>query len=129
MPHGIGGAARASLAAVGVVVLAGLIVAGTRFAGPAPAAMPDPNKGAALSVACAGCHGSNGLSVDTNIPNLAGQHYAYLIRQMHAFRQGTRKNATMNHKMATLSEEQMRHIAAYYANVPFQAGRSGRGRR
>ena len=59
----------------------------------ASAAGPSAEAGAKISAQCAACHGSDGMSVDTSIPNLAGQHYAYLVAQTSAFKQRTRTSA------------------------------------
>jgi cytochrome c553 len=69
---------------------------------------------------CAACHGSNGLSVDTSIPNLAGQHYPYLVAQANAYKYRTRINPLMNALVRSLTQEQIEDISAYYASVPFQ---------
>lgn len=43
---------------------------------------------------CADCHGARGQGDrDEHIPAIAGQHYAYLMRQFAAIRSGKRKNA------------------------------------
>jgi hypothetical protein len=41
-----------------------------------------------LVLECAACHGFDGVGQDDGIPNLAGQHCAYLDRQLLAFRSG-----------------------------------------
>lgn len=93
----------------------------------ASSAKPNPatsaiKAGAAISVKCAVCHGSDGISADTNIPNLAGQHYQYLISQLEAYQDGTRKNPIMNEMAGPLSKEQMRDIAAYFSSIPIRVG-------
>jgi len=55
--------------------------------------------------------------VATNVPNLAGQHYEYLIRQLLAFKSGTRKDGVMNEMVRGMSLAELRNIAAYYATV------------
>jgi cytochrome c553 len=60
------------------------------------------------------------MSVDTSIPNLAGQHYAYLVEQTNAFKQKDRVNPLMNQMVQSLSQEQIEDIAAFYASVPIQ---------
>jgi cytochrome c553 len=94
------------------------------FAGAAWAAGPDPKAGEAISIQCAACHGNSGMSVDNNIPNLAGQHYNYLLEQLTAYKQKTRNNPIMNEMIGPLSQQQMEDIAAYYANIPIRTGPS-----
>lgn len=81
---------------------------------------PNPRAGAAISAECAMCHGSNGMSVAANIPNLAGQRYPYLLQQLEAFKTGTRKNMLMNQTAHALSKQQMQDLAAYFASIPIK---------
>ena len=69
------------------------------------------------AVGCQGCHGADGISAVPTYPNLAGQKEAYLVKQMKAFKDGTRKDPTMNAMAAPLSDEDIAHLAAYYANL------------
>ena len=69
------------------------------------------------AVGCQGCHGANGISAVPTYPNLAGQKEAYLVKQMKAFKDGTRKDPTMNAMAAPLSDEDIAHLAAYYASL------------
>jgi len=101
-------------------LLAAIAALGIIFAGTASAAEPSAEKGAHIAAQCAACHGSDGMSIDTRIPNLAGQHYAYLLAQTNAFRERTRINPIMNQMVQSLSQEQIEDIAAYYASVPIQ---------
>ena len=69
------------------------------------------------AVSCQGCHGADGISAVPTYPNLAGQKEAYLVKQMKDFKAGTRKDPTMNAMAAPLSDEDIAHIAAYYASL------------
>lgn len=43
---------------------------------------------------CQDCHGTDGMGrEDEHLPQIAGQHYAYLLRQFDAIRDGRRKNS------------------------------------
>lgn len=77
----------------------------------------DAAKGKARSATCVACHGGNGISLIPNYPNLAGQKELYLIEQMKAFRDGTRKNMIMAPMAAGLSDEDIANLAAYYAGM------------
>ena len=101
-------------------LLTAIAAIGIMSAGAGFAADPRAEKGAQISAQCAVCHGSDGMSVDTSIPNLAGQHYSYLVEQTNAFKQKTRINPIMNQMVETLSQEQIEDIAAFYASVPIQ---------
>lgn len=77
----------------------------------------DAAAGKAKAASCAGCHGANGISAVPNYPNLAGQKEAYLVKQLKAFKDGSRKDATMNAMAAPLSDADMANIAAYFAGL------------
>jgi len=72
--------------------------------------------GAAKAAVCGGCHGPNGISVNPLWPNLAGQHAAYLEKQMKAFRDGNRVEPTMQPFVATLSDADIANIAAFFSS-------------
>ena len=46
----------------------------------------DPEAGKTKSVACAACHGNDGNSAIDMNPKLAGQHAAYLVKQLKEFK-------------------------------------------
>ena len=71
---------------------------------------------------CAACHGSNGISVAGDIPNLAGQRAKYLERQLQAFRAGDRDNEIMNAVAAQLGDETITELAAFFASLPGAEG-------
>jgi len=77
----------------------------------------DPEAGKARAAACQACHGAEGISPNPLWPNLAGQQDQYLIAQMKAFRDGTRKNPMMSPMAAPLSDEDIENLAAYYASL------------
>ena len=101
--------------AVILVVLGIIVVFAAASAG---VAQPDPAAGKVQSVMCATCHGANGISAATDVPNLAGQHYEYLIEQLIAFKEGTRRSGVMNEMVRPMSLTQLRNVAAYYSSVP-----------
>ena len=69
--------------------------------------------------ACVSCHGARGEGqAATGFPRLAGQPQAYLLRQMQAFAEGTRKNPMMEPIARALNVQQMRDLADHYAGLP-----------
>ncbi|MDA8051808.1 MAG: cytochrome c [Rhodospirillales bacterium] len=104
----------------------GLLVCGALGAVAPAYAAPSAKAGAAISAQCAACHGNNGIAVATNMPNLAGQNYAYLLSQLEAYKNGTRKNPLMNEMAKPLSQQQMQDLAAYFASIPIRVGPPGR---
>lgn len=77
----------------------------------------DIEAGKAKSATCIACHGANGISPTDLYPNLAGQKAAYMVKQMKAFKEGSRQDPTMSAMIAPLTEEDMTNIAAYYASL------------
>ena len=87
----------------------------------APAAA-DPAKGSTLYsngdpsrgiLACVACHGAAGNSTITQNPKLAGQHEAYIQKQLHNFKGPDRNNAIMTGIAKALGEDDVRNIAAF----------------
>ena len=76
-------------------------------------AKPDLAKGEASFAACAACHGADGNSAITTNPKLAHQHPEYLVKQLQEFKSGKRANAVMTGMAATLSEDDMKNVAAW----------------
>jgi cytochrome c553 len=76
----------------------------------------NPQAGKTKAASCASCHGEDGNSENAMFPRLAGQYESYLIRALSEYKSGTRSNPMMMGFAATLSEEDMRDVAAYYAS-------------
>ena len=76
----------------------------------------DVAAGKAKSALCASCHGPTGISMSPIWPNLAGQKEQYLIKQITAFRDGTRQDPMMAPMVAALSDTDIENLAAYYAS-------------
>jgi cytochrome c553 len=70
-----------------------------------------------LVLECAPCHGFDGIGHDDGVPNLAGQHRAYLEGQLLAFRGGTRRHPEMNFFSRQASQDELTAIAGYYAGL------------
>ncbi|HEX4944063.1 MAG TPA: cytochrome P460 family protein [Usitatibacteraceae bacterium] len=73
---------------------------------------------AKVATVCAACHGTNGVSVSDNIPNLAAQRAVYIEVQLKALKEGARKNPIMNAIAGQLGAEDMANVAAYFASLP-----------
>ena len=87
-----------------------------------PAAKPDPAKGQALAQVCVACHVADGSRGSPANPILQGQHPEYIVKQLQEFKSGKRKNAVMMGFASGLSDEDMRHIAAFYAGKAAKPG-------
>ena len=81
-----------------------------------PAAKVDPAKGEAISAqVCAACHTADGSRGSPANPILQGQHPEYLVKQLTEFKSGKRDSAVMKGMASTLSDEDMKNVAAFYA--------------
>lgn len=65
--------------------------------------------------ACVACHGAAGNSTISLNPKLAGQHDAYLQKQLHDFKGPNRNNAVMTAISKALNDDDIRNISAYLA--------------
>ena len=77
----------------------------------------DVAAGKAKSATCAACHGAAGISAIPMYPNLAGQKAMYTVKQLKAFKSGTRKDPVMGPMASMLSDADMENVAAYYASL------------
>lgn len=69
---------------------------------------------------CVACHGPGGVGVGEVFPPLAGQGSNYLVSQLRAWQQGTRKNDQndlMGHIARSLTEEEITAVAAYFSGL------------
>jgi cytochrome c553 len=73
--------------------------------------------GATLAMQCTICHGARGLS-NADTPNLAGQYAPAIYKELRDYRSGARSSAIMMPRVADLSDQDMRDLAAYYAYLP-----------
>lgn len=103
----------------------GLVVAAAAIAQQPPAApaKPDLAKGQTISTnVCGACHAADGNRGAPANPIIAGQHPEYLIKQLAEYKTGARKNAIMQGMAATLSAQDMRDVAAFYASKQAKPG-------
>ena len=70
---------------------------------------------------CAGCHSIPGYRTvypDTyQVPKIGGQHASYIVSALKGYKAGDRKHATMRAIAASLTEQDMNDLAAYYADA------------
>lgn len=74
--------------------------------------------GKSKAVTCAACHGAEGISANPLWPNIAGQGAPYIVAQLKAFKEGTRKNPLMTSQAMMLSEQDMADLAVYFESLP-----------
>ncbi len=80
----------------------------------------DVAAGAEKAAVCLACHGANGVSVAPTFPRLAGQRADYLYHRLVSFKQAGPKDpyysiSPMTAMAATLSDADMRNVAAYFS--------------
>jgi cytochrome c553 len=63
---------------------------------------------------CIACHGTDGLGIMPEYPNLTGQHPDYIEQALKAYRSGQRKNAVMAGMAGPLKDEDIDELAEYY---------------
>ena len=70
---------------------------------------------------CQGCHGIQGYRTAFpevySVPKLGGQQSEYLVKALQDYRSGARKHATMRSIAASLSDQQIADLAAYYEDT------------
>jgi cytochrome c553 len=68
---------------------------------------------------CANCHGSEGRTVENSaVPPLAGLPRDYLIQQMQAYKDGSRKATVMHQISKGFSDAQIASFADYFSAQP-----------
>ncbi len=75
---------------------------------------------------CASCHGAHGEGSEEKFhPVLAGQHYGYLLRQIHETATGDRRNADpeMVKVVKSYTDGQMEAVVDYLSRLPWPARR------
>ncbi|KNX77241.1 cytochrome C [Pseudomonas sp. 250J] len=74
------------------------------------------------AMACLGCHGPDGKGIAAaGFPRLAGLPAGYLSKQLHDFRNGSRKQAVMEPLAKALDDAEIEAVSAYLAKLPADA--------
>jgi cytochrome c553 len=102
---------------IAAVLLAAAVAAADATAQGAPAG--DPAKGGEKTLLCSGCHGIDGWRTAYpevyKVPRLGNQHEAYLLKALQEYKSGERSHPSMRAIAASLSDQDMADLAAYYA--------------
>jgi cytochrome c553 len=87
-----------------------------------PPAPGDPNKGQQKVAMCQGCHGIQGWRTAYpevyRVPKLSGQNPQYIVVALKQYKSGDRGHPTMKAIAASLTDDDMANLAAYYSQVP-----------
>lgn len=106
-----------------ILTLAISLVAPALAAAPPASSKPDLAKGQAIATqVCAACHTADGSRGSPANPILAGQHPEYLVKQLQEFKSGKRNNAIMKGFATTLSDDDMKNVASFYASKSSKPG-------
>lgn len=83
------------------------------------AAAGDPKRGQVLADTCMGCHGIPGYRnayPSYRVPKLGGQQAEYLFIALQGYKNQTRGHKTMHAQAGSLTDQEMRDIAAFLAS-------------
>lgn len=86
-------------------------------------AQGDVEIGRQKSFTCMGCHGANGMRnayPGYHVPKLGGQHAKYITTALQAYKSGDRWHPTMQAHAATMTEQDMADIGAYFESMTTQ---------
>src|SRR5262249_50190505 len=79
----------------------------------------DPARGRARAQMCEGCHGipdyRTAYPEVYPVPKLGEQQAPYIVKSLQDYKSGARKHPTMRGIAATLNDQDMADLAAYYA--------------
>ncbi len=78
----------------------------------------DAAAGARKNAMCSGCHGIDGWRTAYpevySVPKIGGQHPAYIVKALQEYKSGERSHPSMRAIAASLSDQDMADLAAYY---------------
>jgi cytochrome c553 len=92
-------------------------------AGPVAAQVKgDSEAGRNKTSMCVGCHNIPGYRTAFpsvySVPRLDGQHAAYIVKALQAYKSGERAHPSMRAVAASLSDQDMADLAAFYSSGP-----------
>ena len=100
--------------------LALAVCAGALLASGSAFADGDAEAGRVKALPCMGCHGIEGyfnVYPSYHVPKLGGQHSDYIVAALTAYKTGQRGHKTMGAQASSLSDQDMKDIAAYFATT------------
>ena len=89
----------------------------------------DPARGQKVAYTCLGCHGIpdyRNAYPNYHVPKLGGQHAGYMVAALTGYRAGARPHPTMRGQATSVSEQDIRDVAAYFSSATPVAS-SGKG--
>ena len=83
---------------------------------------PSAEAGRHKSSMCAGCHNIPGYKTAFpsvySVPKIDGQHAAYIVSALRAYKSGERHHPSMRAIAASLSDRDLADLAAFYSSSP-----------
>ena len=80
----------------------------------------DEEAGRITAYTCTGCHGIPGyknIYPTYHVPKIGGQNYEYLVAALKAYRNGERDHPTMEVQAASLTDQEIEDVSAYFASL------------
>lgn len=97
---------------------AALVASVTVFAAHAEGVQGDVQAGAKKNAMCIGCHGIVGYQASFpeihKVPKISGQSGKYIAASLNAYKKGERKHPSMKGVAASLTDQDIADLAAYY---------------
>ena len=103
------------------LIFSALVACATFVPAAAQEVKGDAKAGEKKIAMCIGCHGISGWRTAYpevySVPMIYGQHPAYLVKALQAYKSGERSHPSMRGIAASLSEQDIADLAAYYGAV------------
>jgi cytochrome c553 len=103
-------------------IFALLVLAGIFNVAAAADIVGNPKAAGAKVEMCIGCHGIPGYKASFpevyRVPMIGGQSAKYIESALNAYKKGDRKHPSMRGIAASLSDQDIADVAAYYAQQP-----------
>ncbi|MFM2051704.1 MAG: hypothetical protein RL682_2195 [Pseudomonadota bacterium] len=109
-----------------------LVASVTAFSAQAQDIQGDAKAGEKKNAMCIGCHGIVGYQASFpeihKVPKISGQGAKYIISALNAYKKGERKHASMRGIAASLTDQDMADLAAFYSTSGAVAGAEAPGK-
>ncbi len=109
-----------------------LVASVTAFSAQAQDIKGDAAAGGKKNAMCIGCHGIIGYQASFpevhKVPKISGQGEKYIASALNAYKKGERKHASMRGIAASLSDQDIADLSAYYAASGVVAGAEAPGK-
>jgi cytochrome c553 len=112
----------------GAICAAFAVVTAWPAAGQSQPVQGNADAGRQKSSMCVGCHNIPGYKTAFpsvySVPKLDGQHAPYIVSALRAYKASERQHPSMRAVAASLSDQDMADLAAFYSSSPTQSASS-----